>query len=219
MAAEGVSIHWSRLAEPAQVVTDGGAESEPAREVQLLTQAAVDVLLLADDTASYLHGRDSDDAVIAIMERWGGPGLVCSTTTVAGLTALEELGVTTIALVSSLPTEVHEAAVGFFGDHGHHVVSGHNVELPDDAQLPPEKVYELCLAADSPEASAVFISSTRMRSVGLIETLEPRLGKPVVSAAQASFWHCLELMGTAGAMPGFGRLFGGSHLRVLAQRP
>jgi maleate isomerase len=216
MAAEGVSIHSSRLSEPAQATAHGGADSELAREVRLLTQAAVDVLLFADDTASYLHGPGTDAAVIAAMERWSGRRLPCSTTAVAGLTALEELGVTTIALVSSLPADVHEAAIEFFGDHGHRVVSGRNLAFPDDAELSPEQVHDLCLAADSPEASAVYIASTSMRSVAVIESLEQRLEKPVVSAAQASFWHCLELIGTAGAVTGFGRLFGGSHLRVLA---
>ncbi|MCJ9714596.1 Asp/Glu racemase, partial [Bordetella hinzii] len=59
-------------------------------------------------------------------------------------------------------------------------------------------------------ATAIFVSCTNFRTVGAIEALERKLGKPVISAIQASFWHCLELTGAAGAKPGYGQLFAGN---------
>ena len=39
-------------------------------------------------------------------------------------------------------------------------------------------------------------------------------GKPVISAVQASFWHCLHLVGVKGAKPGYGQLFAGLEADV-----
>ena len=61
-------------------------------------------------------------------------------------------------------------------------------------------------SVDHPEASAIFISCTNFRTVGVIEALEAELGKPVISAIQASFWHCLEAVDVNGARPGYGSL-------------
>jgi maleate isomerase len=59
---------------------------------------------------------------------------------------------------------------------------------------------------DRPEAQAVVISCTNLRTVGRIETMEHDLRKPVVSAIQASFWDCLRIAGVHETVAGFGRL-------------
>jgi maleate isomerase len=61
-------------------------------------------------------------------------------------------------------------------------------------------------AADHPAADAIFISCTNFRTIGVLAALERDLGKPVVSAIQASFWHCLRLAGVEDAIDGYGRL-------------
>jgi maleate isomerase len=45
-----------------------------------------------------------------------------------------------------------------------------------------------------------------MRALGLVEALEERLGKPVVTSNQALAWHALRLAGHAAPIAGFGRL-------------
>jgi len=42
--------------------------------------------------------------------------------------------------------------------------------------------------------------------VDMIEDLEARFGKPVVSVNAAAYWYALRTLGVADAMPGFGRL-------------
>jgi maleate cis-trans isomerase len=42
--------------------------------------------------------------------------------------------------------------------------------------------------------------------VGIIETLEADLGKPVITSNQAVLWRALRLTGVRQRIPGFGRL-------------
>ena len=45
-------------------------------------------------------------------------------------------------------------------------------------------------------------------STHVIDVVDPTT-EQVISAVQASFWHCLELLQIAGARPGYGQLFDG----------
>ena len=45
-----------------------------------------------------------------------------------------------------------------------------------------ERVVDLCRLADTPDADGLFISCTALRTIDILDDLERRLGKPVVSA-------------------------------------
>ena len=52
----------------------------------------------------------------------------------------------------------------------------------------------------------MLIAGTGFRCVGILETLEQDLARPVISANQASLWHCLRLSGIRTPIPGYGSL-------------
>ncbi len=61
-------------------------------------------------------------------------------------------------------------------------------------------------AACPPEADGVLIGGTGFRCVAILETLEQDLARPVISANQASLWHCLRLSGVKAPVAGYGNL-------------
>lgn len=214
MAAEGVSVHTSRLTLPS--VTVDGIDAmmrspELEQSVSLAAQAPLDALVFGGTSASFLHGNAWDRSIIERMEEWSSLPGSCTTTSTASLAALAALDVTTLGLVTPYVPEVVDRAARFFGDNGHRVVDSRGLGITSDwelAEVPLERIYELCLEVDSDEVSAIFISCTNLRSVGVISAVEAELGKPVVSAVQASFWHCLQLAGAGDrAKPGYGVLF------------
>ena len=56
------------------------------------------------------------------------------------------------------------------------------------------------------EADGVLIAGTGFRCVGILDALERDLQRPVVSANQASLWHCLRLSGVRTPIGGYGNL-------------
>ena len=52
----------------------------------------------------------------------------------------------------------------------------------------------------------VLIAGTGFRCVGILDALERDLQRPVVSANQASLWHCLRLSGVRTPVGGYGNL-------------
>ena len=61
--------------------------------------------------------------------------------------------------------------------------------------------------ADRPEAEAVFVGCTGQRVGRLLDSIEDRLGKPVLSANQVTVWHALQLIDREPVVPGRGSLF------------
>jgi len=57
------------------------------------------------------------------------------------------------------------------------------------------------------DADALFISCTALRSALVVEELEQKLEKPVVTSNQALVWHSLQLMKNRSKVTGFGQLF------------
>ncbi|QGH70712.1 Asp/Glu racemase [Pseudactinotalea sp. HY158] len=212
MAADDVSIHTSRLTLPS-VTVDGidammrSPELESA--VRLCGQAPLDSMVFGGTSASFLHGTAWDQALIEKMTEWSP--VRSTTTSTASLAALAEVGASKIALVTPYVPEVVHRAEKFFGSNGFPVQRSLGLGITSDwelAEVPLEQVYDMCLEVDGDDISAIFISCTNLRSVGAIAAIEQAIGKPVVSAIQASFWHCLNVAGVeGGAAPGYGRLF------------
>lgn len=210
MAAPGVSVHASRLRIGKINVRDIGAMVESAdfeTAVRLVAEAPVDVVVFGGTSASFLHGNAWDEMTTSRMEAVGAARAL--TTATACIRALASLGVGKVALATPYLPEVHDRCASWLEDNGHPVVRGRHLSISEDralAAVPLETIWELCLSVDTPDADAVFISCTNFRSIALIAALEAQLGKPVVSAVQASMWGALKLMDVRGARPGYGRL-------------
>jgi maleate isomerase len=57
------------------------------------------------------------------------------------------------------------------------------------------------------DADGILIAGTGFRCVAILDALERDLKRPVLSANQASLWHCLRIAGVTARIPGYGSLF------------
>jgi len=212
MAAPGLSIHTTRIRLP-KVTLEGIDAMMTAPELEqaarLVGSAPIDVMCFGGTSASFVYGTAYDRALIGRMEGWA-PGVKATTASTAALAALKAVGAGPVALATPYVDAIHQRAINFLESNGHKVLNSGKLDIDDDwalAEVPLDKVFDHVVACDHPDATAIFISCTNFRSSGVIEALETALGKPVISAVQASFWHCLEITGIDGARPGYGRLF------------
>jgi len=211
MAAPGVSIHTSRVKLPS--VTVEGIDQmmrspELEDSVRLLAAAPLDALCFGGTSASFLHGTSWDRTYLAHLQEWA-PGVPATTTASAVLQALAALKAGPVTLVTPYTPDIIERGIRFLSENGHPVLASSGMDIITDhdlARVALERVYDLLISTDVAESTAVFISCTNLRTVGAIAALEKALGKPVISAVQASFWRCLDLIGVNGAKRGYGSL-------------
>ena len=60
---------------------------------------------------------------------------------------------------------------------------------------------------DHKDAEAVFISCTALRAVEVLDQIEKRISKYVISSNQAIIWDCLRSVNINNTISGYGKLF------------
>ncbi len=211
MAPEGVSVHTSRIHLP-EATVEGLTAMMEGEEVERCTRelarAPLHVIVFGGTSATFLKGIVWDKEVRSRMETVAN-GIPATTTSSAVLKALRACGAERVSLVTPYIEEVTERGRNFLEQAGFVVVGAEGMHIKDDhaiGAVTTEQVYDFAREVVKPEADAVFISCTNLRTIGAIAPLEETLGVPVVSAIQASFWDCLRIAGIKDEVDGFGQL-------------
>ena len=73
--------------------------------------------------------------------------------------------------------------------------------------MSPAELVELGRSIDADDVGAIFIPCTAVRTLDAIEPLEDAIGKPVITAIQATMWRVARLAGLSHDAPQGGKLF------------
>lgn len=159
------------------------------------------------------------DAAIAQAIGSVRPGVPVVTPAGAALEAFAALGTRRIALVTPYLEETTRPMAAYFERAGLDVAVAQCLGVGDDrdiARLTQATIRDAVLAADRPDVEAVFLSCTALPALGVIADLEARLGKPVVSSNQASYWRLLHHARCTALPSAPGRLFATAPLHRAA---
>ena len=207
---KGVSLHTSRMRFPGAVNADAcsqlALEAESAAE--LLAPACVGTVAFCCTPGSFIRGAGWDREIIERIEN-RFPDINVTTTSSAVLAAFQGLRVEKIAVATPYIGEVNRALKNFFEGMGVSVLNMEGLQMESDQDvnnLSPETAYRLARKVNIPEADAVFISCTSVRTIEILAPLESDLGKPVISSNQATIWHALRKAGIHDFIEGYGRL-------------
>jgi maleate isomerase len=235
MAPPDVSIHAARVTAPTPWAAwrDGAVELAPdiERGAAQFAAMALSAVVLAHSSSSIAGGAGWDEAVAAHLRGHLHPSTQATTNGMDCVRALRQVGVERPFLV--FPPWFAETAVQsgvrYFAGHGlreplpfRHVPEARwshvaprdlyreLMHLEQNAELLFEQIVSECPSV----ADGVLIVGTGLRCVGLIDALERDLGRPVVTANQASLWRCLSLSGVDTPVSGYGQLLAGPRDRV-----
>ncbi len=136
-------------------------------------------------------------------------GAKATTTAAATMAALQRLGAARIVLVSPYRRATHEHELDFMEQVGVEVVGERNLGLAgSDAYcgVAPSDWIDIVAGMKNDRADAYFVSCANIRATEVIEQLEAKLGKPVLTSNQLVIWQALRMAGIDDAVPGLGRL-------------
>jgi maleate cis-trans isomerase len=170
----------------------------------------LDSVVWACTSGSFVFGWDGATAQVEALGAVAG--VPASSTSFAFVDACARLGISRVAVGATYPDDVAERFVAFLGTAGIEVLSLSAKGIITAAEvgtLPRETVLEFAAAADHPDAQAVLLPDTALHTIGLLDALDARVGKPVLTANQVSIWQGLRLAGADAPRPGFGALFTG----------
>lgn len=185
-------------AEFARELTRGSAVPDGVRSV---TAGRARVVAYACTSASFVGGRAGDAAIRASMIEAGASSAI--TTSGAIVEALQALGVARVAVATPYLPDLSALLDDYLREFGIEPVV--NAALGLDREIwnvPYARTAELIREVDRPDADAVVVSCTNLPTYALIAPLERELGKPIVTANQATAWASLARMGRAAHGPG-----------------
>jgi maleate isomerase len=231
MAPAGVSVHaarvtasapWARWRDDRTAVDLADDLLRGCRQFAAMRLSAV---VIAHTSSSVVGGKGWDAAAVSALSAVLGAGVRVSTNGLDTLAALKASGIKRPFLV--LPPwfgdDTVKAATRYYTDHGFEPAAHLRVDPGRKwRDLPPgdlvgqglgleqeiEPLHAQIRSACPAEADGVLIAGTGFRCVAILAALEQDLARPVLSANQASLWHCLRLARVQAPVAGYGRLFG-----------
>lgn len=185
----------------------------------VFTELGVDAVGYACAETSFLGGVDENHRIGGEIARHTG---VPAVTAIASMVeALEALGAARIAVAAPYRPASAESlsdyleATGFSLLRMHHRDFSEEVDDPREwyatNRQPPEVAADMARAADHPDADAVVIAATNLRSLDVLSELERTLRKPVISTNSALIWALLQRAGVSSPRLRDGRLDPESH--------
>ncbi len=229
MAPPDVSVHAARVTARAPWLRwrDDRSGVDPEEDIvrgcRQFAAMELSAVTIGHSSSSLLGGKGWDEASVASMTPLLRSGVAVTTNGLDTLAALRAVTVRRPFLV--LPPWFDDrtvaAGLAYYADHGvtplaHHrydpgrgwrdippgELVGQGAGYAQNVEALFAQVRALCPVA----ADGVLIAGTGFRCVGILEALEQDLQRPVISANQASLWHCLRLSGIHATVEGYGSL-------------
>ncbi|MGC5627657.1 maleate cis-trans isomerase family protein [Georgenia sp. Z1344] len=164
-------------------------------------------VMWACTSGSFVRGRAG--AQRQVDELATATGVPTSSTSLAFVAALRDLGIRRVAVAATYPADVADLFTTYLRDAGIEVVAAAHAGIATAAEvgtLAADAVEDLAAAHDHPGAEALLVPDTAMRTLEVLPRLESRLGKPVLTANQVTIWLGLRLAGHPGTGPSLGAL-------------
>ncbi len=182
-------------------------EGHAARAMEELASVPVDVIAYCCTVSGALRGAEGDRAFCQDMaQRWGMP---VTSTMLAATEAMHHLGMRQVVATSPYPDSHHEAERAYLKQTGIEAMSmqGMGFEQGQEfARVTPQEILQFSLHAWDDSADGLFISCMNFDAMPAVQTLEDRIGKPVVTSHSATLWRALALADIREPLLGYGCL-------------
>ena len=205
-----VSVHFARMLMPAGTSPERIIEMDRTDGVHAIHQLAScrpHAIAYGCTASSIVQGHAFDAHLRAEIRQIAGvPGTSATNSIFA---ACAKLGLKRVTAISPYVEAVDAAEHRFFAEGGVETIAGACLGISDGFRLAeptPEEILDFALGAWDPASDGMIIACLNFRSHPIIDELEARIGKPVVTSTQATLWHVLRLAGVDAPIPGYGRL-------------
>lgn len=143
------------------------------------------------------------------------PGIAVTNPVTAALAAFKQFNAKRISILTPYTASVNSQVGALFESKGLEVLNISGFGFEDDTAMTfitPQDIVDAAVEVFDSNADLLFISCTALRASLVIDQIEQRIGKPVVSSNQALAWHSLQLVNYKAPIEGFGSLMQGSAL-------
>lgn len=205
-----LQVHVGRLGKGAKTPFSPSLDADLAYQSKMLGDARVEVVALAQTSAS-LFDDDYDAKATRMMSE--GAGVPALTSAQAIGDAVQALGARRIAIVSPYsPDAIARAKRYYETKYGLDVVALEGFDASDSyaiGLMGPENARDAFKRIDRPEIEVLVVPGGNFPTMPSIAAWEAEFGKPVITTNQAALWAMIKVMKMDEKLPGLGRLLMG----------
>ena len=132
-----------------------------------------------------------------------------TTPVTSAIKAFEEMNLKNIALFTPYPESVNKTILEYFRKKNINIVSfsTFNIDLDEDiASVDPKYLLETLVKLDIKDADALFVSCTALPALQILDQVEKKINKIVLSSNQTLIWDTLRSIGYKFPVEGYGKL-------------
>ena len=138
------------------------------------------------------------------------PEAKVTTPITATIKALKKLNIKKISIFTPYTKIINDSVLDYFNKENIIINSLTYFDIASDldiGKVDESYLFEVLAKIDLSESDALFISCTALPALSIIEQLEKKLNRVVLSSNQALIWDALNLIGNKETVKGFGKIF------------
>ena len=138
------------------------------------------------------------------------PEATVTTPITAAIKALNKLGINKISIFTPYTKTINDSVVGYFEKENIKVNSLTYFDIDSDldiGKVDEDHLFDVLSKIDLEDSEALFVSCTALPVLPLIDKLEKKFNKVVLSSNQTLIWDSLDAINYKEKIDGFGKLF------------
>ena len=138
------------------------------------------------------------------------PEAKVTTPITAAIKALKKLGINKISIFTPYTKKINDSVVSYFEKENVIINSLTYFDIDSDldiGKVDEDYLFEVLSKINLENSEALFISCTALPALSIIEKLEEKLNKVVLSSNQTLIWDSLNVINYKEKIDGFGKLF------------
>ena len=172
----------------------------------ILPDEKLDCVVYGCTSGTIAAGYDSIKKKIELAK----PEAKVTTPSTAATNALKKMNVSKVSIFTPYSKKLNDAVVDYFKKENFIVTSNSYFDILNDAdiaKIDPDYLYDVISKMNLGDAEAVFLSCTNLPALSILDKLEKKLNKVVLSSNQVLIWDTLQSVGKNNSIKGFGKLF------------
>ena len=138
------------------------------------------------------------------------PGCYVTTPITSAIKAINKMSIKKIAIFTPYPESVNKTVFEYFSKENIEVLSFSSFNLDSDSEIgkvDPDYLSEILTKMDTGSSDALFISCTALPALKILDQVETKINKTVLSSNQTLIWDSIRSVGYKNPVAGYGKLF------------
>ncbi len=138
------------------------------------------------------------------------PNTKVTTRITSAINALKTLKINKVSIFTPYTDEINQSVISYFKDEKIEISELSYFDIASDldiGKVDPQHLFDVLVKQDLSKSDALFVSCTALPVLSIIDEIEKKLGKVILSSNQTLIWDTLKQVNNQNKVDGYGVLF------------